>query len=355
MGKQMGIKFSKNQKGFTIVELLIVIVIIAILAAITVVAYNGITSRTRQSILQGDLQQTAKLIENYKTTSGSYPGSLSQLNNGQGVTASNGAQYAYTTSGNDYQLTISSSQSTDKFNISNTTGKIQAGAWPGHDGLLAGYPTRDGFTDITGVYGVGDTNRASIGSIPDGSWMIVVLSYTANGDVAAPAGWTSLTTRKVTNSMVTMMFAKIKQSGDVDSQDFDGVGSNGSQLTNAVLLWGRNAAPIGSWVIGSYGDRANNATATTALTPTINVTTAKSLVLSIATERTTAAETNYTSLTGANPWIWIPQPDTAKIQTIAIGYNEQASTGTSQAMTVTYPNSQATNGTAIQIAIPPAS
>ena len=155
--------------------------------------------------------------------------------------------------------------------------------------------------------------------------------------------------------MQTMIFAKTKQSSDVDSQDFDGVGSNGSQLTNAVLLWGRNAAPIGSWVIGSYGDRANNATATTALTPTINVTTAKSLVLSIATERTTAAETNYISLTGANPWIWIPQPDTAKIQTIAIGYNEQASTGTSQAMTVTYPNSQATNGTAIQIAIPPAS
>ena len=33
--------------GFTIVELLIVIVIIGILAAITIVAYNGITARAQ--------------------------------------------------------------------------------------------------------------------------------------------------------------------------------------------------------------------------------------------------------------------------------------------------------------------
>ena len=35
----------KQQHGFTIVELLIVIVVIGILAAITIVAYNGIQNR----------------------------------------------------------------------------------------------------------------------------------------------------------------------------------------------------------------------------------------------------------------------------------------------------------------------
>lgn len=39
---------SKNQ-GFTIVELLIVVVVIAILAAITIVSYNGITNRANKS------------------------------------------------------------------------------------------------------------------------------------------------------------------------------------------------------------------------------------------------------------------------------------------------------------------
>jgi len=40
--------------------------------------------------------------------------------------------------------------------------------------------------------------------------------------------------------------------------------------------------------------------------------------------------------------------------TIAVGYNNQASTGVSQSMTVTYPNAQTNNGIGVQIAIPPA-
>jgi prepilin-type N-terminal cleavage/methylation domain-containing protein len=52
--------------GFTIVELLIVVVVIAILAAITVVAYNGIRQRAVISSLQSDLTSTAKKLETDK-------------------------------------------------------------------------------------------------------------------------------------------------------------------------------------------------------------------------------------------------------------------------------------------------
>ena len=60
-------------RGFTIVELLIVIVVIAILAAITTVAYNGIQGRARDSQRVTDLRAIVKALELYKTSNGAYP------------------------------------------------------------------------------------------------------------------------------------------------------------------------------------------------------------------------------------------------------------------------------------------
>lgn len=63
----------QKQPGFTIVELLIVIVVIAILAAITIVAFNGVQARAKSSKVQQDLKSMQKLIELYKADNGSYP------------------------------------------------------------------------------------------------------------------------------------------------------------------------------------------------------------------------------------------------------------------------------------------
>lgn len=60
-------------RGFTIVELLIVIVVIAILAAITVVAYNGIQQRTRNASRFTEASQVAKLLSAYKAANGAFP------------------------------------------------------------------------------------------------------------------------------------------------------------------------------------------------------------------------------------------------------------------------------------------
>jgi type IV pilus assembly protein PilA len=56
--------------GFTIVELLIVVVVIAILAAITVVAYNGISQRATTSSINSSVKQWATLIQTNNLNSG---------------------------------------------------------------------------------------------------------------------------------------------------------------------------------------------------------------------------------------------------------------------------------------------
>ena len=69
----------KQQSGFTIVELLIVIVVIGILAAITIVAFNGVQNRANDTVVQADLAAIAKQFSLYYVDKGTYPNSTSEL------------------------------------------------------------------------------------------------------------------------------------------------------------------------------------------------------------------------------------------------------------------------------------
>lgn len=72
----------ESSKGFTIVELLIVIVVIAILATISIVAYTGIQQRARDTQRKNDLAQIAKALQIYYVDSGNH------LSTGSGCGAS---------------------------------------------------------------------------------------------------------------------------------------------------------------------------------------------------------------------------------------------------------------------------
>lgn len=63
----------KSSRGFTIVELLIVVVVIAILAAITIVSYNGIQTRAKDASRSSSVETLKKGIELYNGENSTYP------------------------------------------------------------------------------------------------------------------------------------------------------------------------------------------------------------------------------------------------------------------------------------------
>lgn len=95
----------QKQSGFTIVELLIVIVVIAILAAIVIVAYNGVQNRARESALKSDLSNAAKQMEAQNAENGSYPGALPSS-----VKASNGNVLSLSESSSGFCINGSNTQ-----------------------------------------------------------------------------------------------------------------------------------------------------------------------------------------------------------------------------------------------------
>ena len=68
--KSMNTIHPKQHKGFTLVELLIVIVIIGILAAISIVSYNGVIGKARDSQRAQDMATIKKALMMYDTDNG---------------------------------------------------------------------------------------------------------------------------------------------------------------------------------------------------------------------------------------------------------------------------------------------
>lgn len=112
-------------KGFTIVELLIVVVLIAILAAITIVAYNGLQKRAQTSAISTALNQASKKVKLYQVDNNTYPTTLAAA----GVT-DGGVTYQYT--GGTTAYCITGTQGSTSLYLSDTVTKPTEGGCAGH-------------------------------------------------------------------------------------------------------------------------------------------------------------------------------------------------------------------------------
>jgi|GEM_PF-1621237 len=125
MGIEINTFHHKNdaQKGFTIVELLIVIVVIGILAAITIVAFNGVQQRSQIASAKSASAQVNKALEAYRITAGVYPNSLADIN----VSSSSSTSYLYTSFDSGATACLSAQTGTSIYSVQNNSVPIQGG------------------------------------------------------------------------------------------------------------------------------------------------------------------------------------------------------------------------------------
>lgn len=142
---------SKKANGFTIVELLIVIVVIGILAAITVAVYSGVQNRAATSALQSDLHNAATQLGVDRGNNGSYPVSTSAANDGKGLAQGSTTEYQYTTDGETYCITATSTKpGIPAYHVSSATGNIEEGTCPGHNGPHVALNCPENFIEVPG-------------------------------------------------------------------------------------------------------------------------------------------------------------------------------------------------------------
>ncbi|MDB5165663.1 MAG: prepilin-type N-terminal cleavage/methylation protein [Candidatus Saccharibacteria bacterium] len=186
----------RHQSGFTIVELLIVIVVIGILAAITIVAYNGIQDRARVSSVSSALSQAAKKISVWQVDNpNTSPPDLSAV----GVTNSSDVSYQYT-AGTNGVYCITATAGITSYKITEST-KPTAGGCAGHGvggvGAVTNYavnPSYETTTATTALYNGATVTRQLVAYADSGSYVARITKGTAGSTLTFmiyPIPWTA--------------------------------------------------------------------------------------------------------------------------------------------------------------------
>lgn len=100
------------QKGFTLLELMVVLAIVAILAGIAIPSYLNYVDRTKVRVAQVDMLNLAAVVENTRQRTLSYPTSsgVTQFSTWSPSSKAGDFTFNYTSSGSGYTISASSSK-----------------------------------------------------------------------------------------------------------------------------------------------------------------------------------------------------------------------------------------------------
>jgi len=121
------IRTLRQQGGFTIVELLVVIVVIAILASIVIVSYNGIIQRAGEASVMADVNQNLKQLALYEAQNSGYPSNCATAN----VKVASGNELTCNVSSNGNTFCLSVKRGTTSYVVTNTEQTAENGLCSG--------------------------------------------------------------------------------------------------------------------------------------------------------------------------------------------------------------------------------
>lgn len=236
----------KKQRGFTIVELLIVVVVIAILAAITIVAYTGIQNRAKDSSAAAQLSSAARKVELAKIDNGDrYPLSITSL----GLPTNSGDNYIYYTDPNQSVYCLALKKGTSLTSYASTTqGTYNGGCAGATPGALGWWPMNGDGSEASGndrpftmqsgmLAAVGQTGAANSAVEFTASSQPTIAPITLTGASFTVSGWMNVSAFNNSGSyaQAPLLGARLTTGGYYTAMHFGFRAANASSIPRMYM------------------------------------------------------------------------------------------------------------------------